>query len=137
MAGLAAVAAMGAQALAGAQRGRGAALVAVPVVLVGGAMVWPASARLEQGHVAYTLVQPNISQDDLNDPTHFEAQFEQTARLSMPFHPQDHRLLLWPESGVPDYMRDGYPAWLYQNTFYGDPWLARLRLGRVAPAGCC
>jgi hypothetical protein len=34
-------------------------------------------------------------------------------------------------------MRDGYPAWLYQNTFYGDPWLARLRwAGWRAPAGC-
>lgn len=132
MAGLAAVAAVGAQALAGADRCRGAALIAGPVVLVGGAVVWPMTAQRPEGHIAYTLVQPNISQEDLNDPSHFEAQFEQTARLSMPRHPGDRRLLLWPESGVPDYMRDGYPAWLYQNTFYGDPWLARLRLGRVA-----
>jgi predicted amidohydrolase len=31
-------------------------------------------------------------------------------------------------------MRDGYPAWFYDSTAYGDPALARLRLGRVAGA---
>lgn len=131
MAGLAACVALGAERLS-ADRRRGIALIAGPVVLVGVAMVWPAPAQRAEGRIAYTLVQPNIDQVDLDDPSHFEAQFEQTARLSMPRHPQDRRLLLWPESGVPDYMRDGYPAWMYQNTFYGDPWLARLRLGRVA-----
>jgi len=96
--------------------------------------VWPGPAPRQDGHIAYTLVQPNIDQRDLDDPAHFEAQFEQTARLSWPRHPQDHRLLLWPESGVPDYLRDRYPAYMYQNTFYGDPALARRRLGRVAGA---
>jgi apolipoprotein N-acyltransferase len=132
MAVLAAMVAAGAQGLVEGDRRGAVALVAVPAALVGGAMVWPAPAHLAQGHVPYTLVQPNIDQTDLNDPTHFEAQFQQTARLSLPRHPQDHRILLWPESGVPDYLRDRYPAYMYQNTFYGDPWLARLRLGRVA-----
>jgi apolipoprotein N-acyltransferase len=45
------------------------------------------------------------------------------------------RLVLWPESGVPDYVRDGYPAWYYQYTFGGDPWLARWRLARTIGEG--
>jgi apolipoprotein N-acyltransferase len=131
MGGLAALVAVGVDDLRVDWR-RGGLLVTLPVLLVGGGMLLPGPAHPGQGHVAYTLVQPDIEQNDLNDPTHFEAQFEQTAALSWPRRPQDHRLLLWPESGVPDYMRDGYPAWFYENTFYGDPWLARLRLGRVA-----
>ncbi|WP_343613545.1 apolipoprotein N-acyltransferase [Novosphingobium sp.] len=117
-----------------ARRPQAAALVAVPAVLVGGALLWPAPAHLAEGHVAYTLVQPNITQEVLNDPANFEAQFQQTAGLSWPLHAADRRILLWPESGVPDFMRDGYPAWFYDSTAYGDPALARLRLGRVAGA---
>lgn len=129
---LSALVAVGGQSLIDGNRWRAAALVAAPMALVGGAMVWPGAPQPVQGHIAYTLVQPNISQPDLNDPAHFEAQFEQSAVLSWPRHPDDHRLLLWPESGVPDYMRDGYPAWYYESTFAGDPDLARMRLGRVA-----
>jgi apolipoprotein N-acyltransferase len=62
-----------------ARRPQAAALVAVPAVLVGGALLWPAPAHLAEGHVAYTLVQPNITQEVLNDPANFEAQFQQTA----------------------------------------------------------
>jgi apolipoprotein N-acyltransferase len=45
----------------------------------GRALLWPAPAHLAEGHVAYTLVQPNITQEVLNDPANFEAQFQQTA----------------------------------------------------------
>jgi apolipoprotein N-acyltransferase len=99
----------------------------------GRALLWPAPSHLAEGHVAYTLVQPNITQEVLNDPANFEAQFQQTARLSLPVQAGDRRILLWPESGVPDFMRDGYPVWFYR-TPYGDPDLARQRLGRVAGA---
>ncbi|MDE1915854.1 MAG: apolipoprotein N-acyltransferase [Sphingomonadales bacterium] len=131
---LAALVALGGRALVDGEWRPGIALVAAPMVLVGVAMVWPGAGPQAQGHIAYTLIQPNIAQSDLDDPAHFEAQFEQSALLSWPRHADEHRLLLWPESGVPDYMRDGYPAWYYESTFAGDPDLARMRLGRVAGA---
>ncbi|NBC37069.1 apolipoprotein N-acyltransferase [Novosphingobium sp. FSY-8] len=115
------------------------ALVAGPLVLVGAGMVWPTPAE-RVGRVAYTLIQPNVSQEDLDDPAHFDAQFRQSAALSAP-RPGPHwragqpRLVLWPESGVPEFVRDGYPAWYYAYTFGNDPWLARLRLGRVIGPG--
>src|SRR3546814_5123287 len=44
----------------------------------------------------------------------------------------ERRLVLWPESGVPDYLRDGYPARYYlQMTAAGDPAFARRRIGAV------
>jgi apolipoprotein N-acyltransferase len=78
-----------------------------------------------------------VAQQDLDDPNHFEQQFIDSARLSAPLARQAGRprLVLWPESGVPDYVRDGYPAWFYQYTFAGDPWMARLRLARVIGRG--
>ena len=36
---------------------------------------------------------------------------------------------------MPEYLRDAYPAWAYQDTYLGDPALARARLGRVAGPG--
>ena len=48
----------------------------------------------------------------------------------------DAALVLWPESGVPDYLRDGYPPYYYADTTWGaDPALARARLGRAAGPG--
>src|SRR3546814_2984409 len=44
----------------------------------------------------------------------------------------ERRLVLWPESGVPDYLRDGYPRRYYlQMTAAGDPQFARRRIGAV------
>src|SRR3546814_9079866 len=44
----------------------------------------------------------------------------------------ERRLVLWPESGVPDYLRDGYPRRYYlQMTAAGDPAFARRRNGAV------
>ncbi|HZV08980.1 MAG TPA: apolipoprotein N-acyltransferase, partial [Novosphingobium sp.] len=92
----------------------------------------PAKAPQEGGHVAYTVVQPNIPQPELNDPTYFEDQFQKTARLSRAIGPAGPRLVLWPESGVPDFLREGYPLEYYQaTTFAADPLLARLRIGRL------
>ncbi|HWU02424.1 MAG TPA: apolipoprotein N-acyltransferase [Novosphingobium sp.] len=131
---LAGLLAEGSMLLLAGERARGAALAAAPLVLVGVAMVWPSPAPVP-GHVPFTLIQPNIAQADLDDPTHFEQQFMASARLSTPRDARA-RLVLWPESGVPEYMRDGYPRWYYEFTFAGDPWLQRLRLARViGPAG--
>jgi apolipoprotein N-acyltransferase len=45
-------------------------------------------------------------------------------------------LVLWPESGIPDYLRDGYPPRLYaSSTYAGSPVLARRRIGRAIGPG--
>ena len=80
----------------------------------------------------YTLVQPDIRQDVLNDPAWFEWQFQRLAALS---RGQGERLVLWPESGVPDYLRDGYPQRYYLDTFGADPRLARQRLAAAIGPG--
>lgn len=111
-------------------------------VLAGALAVVPAAMMLlpqvsgpdRPGALPFTLVQPGVRQEVLDDPANFEAQFRTTAQLSTA--PPGRRLVLWPESGVPDYLRDGYPAWLYaENTFAGSPTLARRRLGRVIGPG--
>lgn len=89
-----------------------------------------------QGSLPYTLVQPDVRQDDLYNPALYETHFVRTAALSLPREPGQRRIVLWPESGVPDYLRDGYPAWFYlESTYGGDPLLARRRIGRVAGSG--
>jgi apolipoprotein N-acyltransferase len=89
-----------------------------------------------RGTLPYTLVQPDIRQEDLANPALFEAQFVKTARLTMPGPRSGRRLVLWPESGIPDYLREGYPRYFYyQTTFAADPLLARRRLGRVIGEG--
>lgn len=102
---------------------RGAALVLLPVGLV--LLPAPVSSPASSGR-AYTLVQPDIRQEILNDPAWFEAQYQRLAALSKG---QGERLVLWPESGVPDYLRDGYPERYYLDTYGADPALARRRLG--------
>uniref|UniRef100_UPI0025DCB2A2 apolipoprotein N-acyltransferase n=1 Tax=Novosphingobium sp. TaxID=1874826 RepID=UPI0025DCB2A2 len=48
----------------------------------------------------------------------------------------ERRVVLWPESGVPDYLRPGYPDWTYQQTtYFADPAAARARLARVIGPG--
>ena len=84
----------------------------------------------------FTLVQPDIRQEVLDDPTLYEAHFVKTANLTLPRQPGLRRLVLWPESGIPDYLRDGYPDYLYrQMTYAADPRLARERIGRVIGPG--
>lgn len=100
-------------------------------------LIAPSGLRLatlgsgEQGRIPFTLIQPNIAQAVLDDPANYEAQFATSAMLSRPVPGQPPRLVLWPESGVPDYLRDGYPAWYYQTTFANDPKLARWRIGQA------
>ncbi|WP_285712514.1 apolipoprotein N-acyltransferase [Erythrobacter oryzae] len=79
----------------------------------------------------YTLVQPYIPQSEINDASKFEEQFERLARLTGK-GTAEPRIVLWPESGVPDYLEDGYPErYYYAMTANGDPDYARRRIGRV------
>ncbi len=106
---------------------RGAVLSAVLI----GAMYVPAGER-EEGTLAFTLVQPDVRQDELNDTSKFEEQFQNIATLSRKRADTEKRLVLWPESGVPDYLRDGYPERYYrQMTAGGDPAFARFRIGQA------
>ena len=117
--------------------------LAGPLALVALADHLPTEANEPTGSIAYTLVQPNIPQAQLDDPAWFEAQFAKTALLSLPApapaaarEAAGWRLVLWPESGSPDYLREGYPAWAYRQTTYGaDPALARARIARVIGPG--
>ena len=80
--------------------------------------------------LAMTLVQPDLRQEVLDDPSNFETQFLTLHRLSQPNREFDRRLVLWPESAVPDYLRPGYPQRYYdQMTVAGDPVFARRRIG--------
>ena len=111
---------------------RGALWLAVPAVL----FLLPGQIRFQgfEHGIPYTLVQPNIPQAEINDPSLFNDQFARTAALSTARQPGP-RIVLWPESGVPEYLRDAYPAWAYQDTYLGDPVFARARLGRIAGPG--
>jgi apolipoprotein N-acyltransferase len=104
--------------------------------LLAAAMYLPAGAERE-GHLPVTVAQPDFRQEQLNDPRYFEAQFATIAGLSLPLEPHPRRLVLWPESGLPDYLRDGYPQRYYDQTTAGaDPAFARARLGRlIGPGG--
>ncbi|MEO7247991.1 MAG: apolipoprotein N-acyltransferase, partial [Novosphingobium sp.] len=107
--------------------GSGALLLAllVPMVITG-------TIAPPQGRLPFTLVQPNIAQEDIENPAKFNAQFVKTAQLSLPRRPGERRLVLWPESGVPDYLREGYPPYFYEDTTFGEsPQLARARIARV------
>jgi len=108
------------------------ALLPVALLLI----PFPAPGRGD-GTLPFRLVQPDIRQDVLNDPRHFEANFIQTALLSGPPAEADNStLLLWPESGVPDYLRTGYPRRYYLATTYrADPALARERIGDMIGLG--
>jgi apolipoprotein N-acyltransferase len=79
----------------------------------------------------YTLVQPLIPQSEINDGSKFEEQFARISALTKPGQNQS-RIVLWPESAIPDYLEDGYPDRYYlQMTAGGDPEFARKRIGRV------
>ena len=111
-------------------RARKVALTVVPFLALLAPQLYTPAAR--PGKMPFTLVQPNIPQDELTDPTKYESQFRRTAALSLARHPGQRRLVLWPESGVPDYLRPGYPALFYEeSTYASDPGLARERIGRV------
>ncbi|WP_225010117.1 apolipoprotein N-acyltransferase [Novosphingobium percolationis] len=110
------------------QKMAAAAYTALPAVL----FLLPLRGHGEQGSLPYTLVQPDLQQDQINDPRLFEGQFQRIAALSLAHDPKQPRLVLWPESAVPDYLQPGYdPYWYAQTTYAGDPDMARARIGRV------
>jgi len=91
----------------------------------------PPSDKGADSALAYTLVQPLIPQDEINDGSKYEEQFARLARLTAKGR-DTSRLVLWPESAVPDYLEDGYPERYYlQMTVRGDPVYARGRIGKV------
>ncbi|MFT4025721.1 MAG: apolipoprotein N-acyltransferase [Novosphingobium sp.] len=107
---------------------RTAALGIVPVA----AFLLPTGGMDRPETLAYTLVQPDVRQEELEDATKWEGHFARLARLSKAARPGERRLVFWPESGVPDYLRDGYPRYLYrQRTYDADPLRARQRIGWV------
>jgi apolipoprotein N-acyltransferase len=95
-------------------------------------MIAPLKERAPQTEgVRYTLVQPYIPQSEINDGSKFDEQFTRIARLTAPGHNQS-RVVLWPESAVPDYLEEGYPERYYlMMTAGADPVLARRRIGTV------
>ena len=91
----------------------------------------PPSDHGPDSRLRYTLVQPYIPQSEINDVSKFEEQFQRTARLTGKGDGTP-RIVLWPESGVPDYLEDGYPERYYiAMTANGDPGFARRRIGQV------
>lgn len=95
-------------------------------------MVAPLKERAPQTEgIRYTLVQPYIPQAEINDGAKFEEQFARLTRLTAPGR-ERARIVLWPESAIPDYLEPGYPERYYlQMTAGGDPALARKRIGAV------
>jgi apolipoprotein N-acyltransferase len=113
---------------------RGAALVLVPLALLGWLPGTGAPSAPGKGP-AYTLVQPYTPQQVLHDPAQYEATFKRAMRLSQARVPGQVRLVLWPESGLPDFLHEGYPQPWYDATTYGaDPAAARGRIGRMIGA---
>ncbi|WAT17367.1 apolipoprotein N-acyltransferase [Aurantiacibacter sp. MUD11] len=108
---------------------------AVAVLVIAG-MYWPAGEARE-GELLVTIAQPDIRQDVLNDPQHFEANYARLAQLSpRPAGETAPRIVLWPESGMADYLREGYPQRYYdRTTALGDPVYARRRLGATVGEG--
>jgi apolipoprotein N-acyltransferase len=105
-----------------------AALLAIGMYLPAG----PA----REGTLHFTLVQPDIRQTVLNAPSEYENNLAKTADLTLPREPGTRRLVLWPESGIPDLLRDGYPQRYYDRmTVLGSPAYARARLGRLIGPG--
>jgi apolipoprotein N-acyltransferase len=109
---------------------------AAACALLAAGMYWPGPAPLA-GALPFTLVQPDLRQAALQDPRLYEANFVKLAQLTRAQAPVPRRLVLWPESGLSDYLRPGYPQRFYdRTTAYANPALARFRLARtIGPGG--
>lgn len=96
------------------------------------ALVWPVPAPApREGTLPYTLVQPDIRQEVLNEREFFDENFAKTAALSLP-EEAGERLVLWPESGIMDFLREGYPFRFYLRFNYlADPLASKRRIARV------
>lgn len=137
---------MGTYALSGLAIFLGAALVqllrerahlsaALVATLLTAGMYFPAP-EAEEGQLAITIVQPDLRQERLSDPLYYEANFTRLAQLSRPANSGERRLVLWPESGMVDYLRAGYPQRYYDaTTALSSPEYARSRLARVIGEG--
>jgi apolipoprotein N-acyltransferase len=103
--------------------------------LVALGMYLPGPAE-RQGTLAVTLIQPGFLQDELDRPDLYESQFLELAKTTAPRRDRGQRLVLWPESGLPDYLRDGYPQKYYlSTTAAADPAYARKRIGETIGPG--
>jgi apolipoprotein N-acyltransferase len=124
-----------AAALAALLRERRLVSTALVIVLLGMGMYLPA-APTPAGELRFTLVQPDLRQDRLTDPAYYEANFVRLVELGLPRAGGERRLVLWPESGLADYLRPGYPQRYYdRTTALGDPAFARRRIGRLIGSG--
>lgn len=104
---------------------------ALSVAIAAGMLVSPLIIKPPLEGVRYTLVQPLIPQDEINDASKFEEQFQRNAALTMENNDQS-RLVLWPESAIPDYLEEGYPERYYRAMTAGaDPVFARERIART------
>jgi apolipoprotein N-acyltransferase len=91
----------------------------------------PSSGQRTDSDIRYTLVQPYLPQSEINDPSKFEEHFARIAALTNPGRDVS-RIVLWPESAIPDYLEDGYPERFYQQMTVGaDPEFARKRIGGI------
>jgi apolipoprotein N-acyltransferase len=88
---------------------------AAGALLLAAGMYWPVGPGLA-GRLPVTIVQPHLTQERLNAPLLYEANFQRLARLSRPSGEAETRLVLWPESGLVDYLREGYPQRYYDQT---------------------
>ncbi|MEO0689421.1 MAG: apolipoprotein N-acyltransferase [Pseudomonadota bacterium] len=117
----------------------GSRLRSVGMILVAAmavAMLWPAQPGGQSG-VRFTLVQPYIPQDEINDPSKFEIHFQRLAALTQ-MEREGPRVVLWPESAIPDFLEEGYPQQYYNamtalnpETGRGDPEYAKSRIAQV------
>lgn len=104
----------------------------IVAVLVTAGMVFGPSPAPRDSALRYTLVQPNLNQAQINDPRQYEPSFLKLSALSVRENSDMRRIVLWPESGMPDYLRPGYPARYYTaTTARADPAFARARIGQV------
>jgi len=104
------------------------------ILVVALGMVLPSLVEPDDSGRSFTLVQPFIPQSEINDGSKFEEQFTRLTRLTTPGRDRS-RLVLWPESAIPDFLEDGYPQRYYDRTTAinpvtrrGDPEYARTRI---------
>ncbi len=123
--------------IAVACRSRYSWIALLPIGLVAVLMHVVGATAPRDSDIAYTLVQPYLPQEEINDGSKFEEQFARIADLTVPGR-DTSRLVLWPESAIPDYLEDGYPQRYYNRmtalnplTLRGDPEFARQRIGGV------
>lgn len=104
---------------------------ACSAALIVAGMLVPLHRPEAQTDIRYALIQPLITQDEINDGSKFEEQFGRITDLTLPGR-EEERLVLWPESGIPDYLEEGYPRRYYARMTAGaDPGFARRRIGAV------